>query len=393
MLSALLLALLLPCSLHSAGKISPVSPSAHCGRRLQLRGRVSEAGVAPATHSHHLRGGGTGDASHLPGVDEIIDQQHTSAFEPAAASSSTAASSREQQHSNVSLDAPRPVQSRLEPHIPRAHTPLTQPRRGPPAHVAAASVGEQRGAARPSAATGRVGGLGVCGAGQQGVRAMKVQGGAGAGSGANGVGAAGGAGGGWGTGSMARDASGVTGATATATRVGTGVQGSHVGDGAEKGDNAVAAGAAAAAAGVDGGVVGVGGGGKTERGDKDKDKGDKDTDKGKDKRPMDGGGKEGAGGWAAAGKEKDKFQFDPKMLTGADNRSTGGEDQEKELEMVEAALRALVEEQPSNVTAIMELYSYRRVVLEDDLATEQCNASLHCAVANVLKSQCTVSFE
>jgi hypothetical protein len=103
---------------------------------------------------------------------------------------------------------------------------------------------------------------------------------------------------------------------------------------------------------VDGGVVGVGGAGKTERGDKDKDKGDKDTDKDKDKRPKDGGGKEGAGGWAAAGKEKHKFQFDPKMLTGADNRSTGGEDQEKELEMVEAALRALVEEQPSNVTAI-----------------------------------------
>jgi hypothetical protein len=156
----------------------------------------------------------------------------------------------------------------------------------------------------------------------------------------------------------------------------------------------VAAGAAAAAAGVvGGGVVGVGGGGKTEKGDKDKDKGDKDRDKGKDKRPKDGGGKEGAGGGAAAGKEKHKFQFDPKMLIGADNRSTGGEDQEKELEMVEAALRALVEEQPSNVTAIMELYSYRRVVLEDDLATEQCNASLHRAVAKVLKSQCTVSFE
>jgi hypothetical protein len=50
--------------------------------------------------------------------------------------------------------------------------------------------------------------------------------------------------------------------------------------------------------------------------------------------------------------------------------------------MVEAALRAQVEEEPSNVTAIMELYSYRRVVLEDDSATEECNASLHRAVAN-----------
>ena len=158
------------------------------------------------------------------------------------------------------------------------------------------------------------------------------------------------------------------------------MQASYVGDAAEKGDKAGAAVAAAAAAGVvGGGVVGVGGGGKTEKGDKDnKDKGDKD----RDKRPKDSGGKEGAAGGGAAGKEKHKFQFDPKMLIGADNRSTGGEDQEKELEMVEAALRAQVEEEPSNVTAIMELYSYRRVVLEDDSATEECNASLHRAVAN-----------
>ena len=59
-------------------------------------------------------------ASHLPGVDESIDrssidQQHASACESAAASSSTAR-----------VDAPRPVQSKLEPHIPGAHNPLTQ---------------------------------------------------------------------------------------------------------------------------------------------------------------------------------------------------------------------------------------------------------------------------
>ena len=88
-----------------------------------------------------------------------------------------------------------------------------------------------------------------------------------------------------------------------------------------------------------GGAAGAGAAGATKMEKTDKDK--REPERGK------------------ADKDK-KFQFDPKMLIAADAREQApGEEQEKELEHVEEMLTAFVDENPCNVTAIMDLYTYR----------------------------------
>jgi hypothetical protein len=88
-----------------------------------------------------------------------------------------------------------------------------------------------------------------------------------------------------------------------------------------------------------GGAAGVGAAGATKAEKTDKDK--KEPERGK------------------ADKDK-KFQFDPKMLIAADAREQApGEQEEKELEHVEEMLAAAVDGNPCNVTAIMDLYTYR----------------------------------